>query len=72
MLQAQGLATRQSLILSGRGTYALHLHDISEASIGELMAFWMDITALVAAALEVNPFDQPGVELGKKILSKYI
>lgn len=72
LLQAQGLATRQSLILSGRGTYALHLHDISEASIGELMAFWMDITALVAAALEVNPFDQPGVELGKKILSKYI
>lgn len=72
LLQAQGVATRQSLVLSGRGTYALHLHDISEASVGELMAFWMDVTALAGTALEVNPFDQPGVELGKKILPKYI
>lgn len=72
LLQAQGTATRQSLIQSSRGTYAIHLHDISEASVGELMAFWMDITALVAAALEVNPFDQPGVELGKKILPQYV
>ncbi|MEZ4815428.1 MAG: hypothetical protein R3A80_09530 [Bdellovibrionota bacterium] len=72
LLQAQGLATRQSLIKSERSTYALHLDQISEESLGDFMAFWMDITALVGAAFEVNPFNQPGVELGKKILPEYI
>lgn len=72
LLKAQGVATRQSLILQGRGTYSITIKDLSEESIGDLMAFWMDVTALVGAALDVNPFDQPGVEVGKKILPNFV
>ncbi len=68
LLQAQGQATRQSLQTNKRPTYTLTMQDLSEESIGDLMAFWMDVTSLTGAALEVNPFDQPGVEIGKKLL----
>ena len=68
LLQAQGAATQKSLAMAGRPTYSITIDDLSEASLGDLMGFWMDITSLVGAAFEVNPFDQPGVELGKKLL----
>mgnify|MGYP000097246457 CR=1 FL=1 len=46
-----------------------HIHfKVSENNaevMGELILFFESLTALMGQYLEVNPFDQPGVELGK-------
>ena len=46
----------------------LHLKDISEHSLGYLIAFFETACAVSALMLGVNPFDQPGVEAYKKNL----
>ena len=38
----------------------------SEETLGELFSFFIVETILVARALNINPFDQPAVELIKK------
>ncbi len=46
----------------------IELESISEESIGGLIYYYELLTALVAMQLNINAYDQPGVELGKKIL----
>ncbi len=46
----------------------IELDNISEKSIGKLIYYYELLTALVAMQLDINAYDQPGVELGKKIL----
>lgn len=47
---------------------ALQLPELSEHGLGQLFAFFETACAVSAALLEVNPFDQPGVEAYKKNL----
>jgi len=68
ILNAEGTATRQVLSELGRPTYALRLSRLDAESLGALLAFYMDLTTAAGAAAELNPYDQPGVELGKRIL----
>ena len=44
----------------------------SEESLGALIIFWESLTALMGIYLEINPFDQPGVELGKKYAFEWL
>lgn len=46
------------------------IKDLSEASIGSLMAHSIAEVILLGELLQVNPFDQPHVEMIKKYLSK--
>jgi len=46
----------------------IKLSSVSEKSIGELIYYYELLTALVARQLDVNAYNQPGVELGKIIL----
>ena len=41
---------------------------LNEENVGELMYFFMVSAAIGAYLLDVNPFDQPGVEDYKKLL----
>ncbi len=43
---------------------------IDEASLGELMMFFMCSVAFLGELFEINAFDQPGVEMAKKIIKK--
>ena len=43
-----------------------------EETLGELFTFFVLETILVAKALEINPFDQPAVELIKKETNKIL
>lgn len=47
---------------------ALQLPELSERGLGQLFAFFETACAVGAAMLDVNPFDQPGVEAYKKNL----
>ena len=43
----------------------LSINKVNEKSLGELIIFFELLTAFMGEVLEINPFDQPGVELGK-------
>lgn len=40
--------------------------------LGEWMSFWMFVITYIGYLYEVNPFDQPAIELGKSLVSKYL
>ncbi len=68
LINAQCDATRASLIQSGVPSDGIKLDKITEANIGEMIVYYELLTSLVGAMLNVNTYDQPGVELGKVIL----
>lgn len=44
------------------------LNELSEASVGALVAYFELLTSAVGCALEIDTYNQPGIELGKKRL----
>ena len=48
----------------------LILKDVSESSIGELIYYYELLTSLVGFLIDVNTYNQPGVEEGKIILKQ--
>ncbi|MEO5666421.1 MAG: hypothetical protein ABIR96_00030 [Bdellovibrionota bacterium] len=68
ILEAQCQATRSVLLKRQRPTYLIQIERLDEAHMGALIALYMDLTTFTGAALEVNPYNQPGVEEGKTIL----
>lgn len=72
ILSAQSKATQTVLREDARPTYRITLDELSPATLGALMAFFMDLTSYAGAALSINPYNQPGVEKGKVILPEYL
>ena len=48
----------------------IEIEKVSEQAIGELIYYYELLTALVAQMLDINAYDQPGVEMGKIILKQ--
>ncbi len=59
--------TKEALIQTGRPVVSIELDRYSAFNLGYLFMFYMLTTVAAAQILGVNPFGQPGVELGKKI-----
>ncbi len=71
ILNAELNGTQQSLTEAGRPTLRLTLPEISPQSIGALLFMLEVTTALAGYLLNIDPFDQPGVE-ASKIITKAI
>lgn len=69
MIQAEFLAVTQSLTESARPNVNINIDKINEFSLGELFMFFELSTAFLGEMLNINTFDQPGVERSK-ILTK--
>lgn len=67
LLRAEGEATAAALARMGRMSVTLRLPDLSAATVGEALMFFQLATGYAGAWYGVNPFDQPGVELGKRL-----
>ncbi len=67
LLAAECRATSGALATAGRMHTVLRLPEISEDTVGELLMFYQIATGFAGAWYGVNPFDQPGVELGKQL-----
>ncbi len=67
LLHAEREATARALAGAGRMSSLIELPDLSAASVGELLMFFQLATGYAGAWYGVNPFDQPGVELGKRL-----
>jgi glucose-6-phosphate isomerase len=67
LLRAEYEATASALAQMGRMSCTLRLPDLSAATLGEAIMFYQIATGYAGAWYGIDPFDQPGVELGKKL-----
>lgn len=65
LMNAELAATAYALNEAGQPNYTLNIERVNEEHLGELLQFLMLQTAVVGELLNINAFDQPGVELGK-------
>lgn len=71
LINAQCEATKESIVQSGvKAVDMITLSEINEQNIGVLIIYFELLTSLVGAMLEIDTYNQPGVELGKEILQK--
>lgn len=67
LLQAEYQATSAALASMGRMNCSLHLPELSARTLGEAIMFFQLATGYAGVWYGVDPFDQPGVELGKRL-----
>ncbi|KAB2848729.1 MAG: glucose-6-phosphate isomerase [Hyphomicrobiaceae bacterium] len=67
LVAAQAEAIPEALRTAGRPVRLIELDEVDERSLGALMMHFFIETILAAALLGVDPFGQPGVELGKRL-----
>jgi len=72
LLNAQCDATMQSVIQEGITTDILELDDMDAWHVGFLMYYYELLTSTCGIMLGINTYDQPGVEVGKRILRKVL
>jgi glucose-6-phosphate isomerase len=67
LLNAERFATQQALASNGRMNMTIELPAITANTMGQLLMMLQIATVYAGALYNVNPFDQPGVELGKEL-----
>jgi glucose-6-phosphate isomerase len=65
LLKAEEQGTRAALTKAQRPNLTLTVNEISETTVGELFFFFEMATAYMGELMNINAFDQPGVELAK-------
>lgn len=67
LLDAEALGTRMALCKSGIPLVNLHIGELSEYNAGAMMMLLEAATIFSGWLMEINPVDQPAVELGKRL-----
>lgn len=67
LLLAEQEATSAALARMGRMNVTLSIPSLTAETVGELLMFYQIATGFAGVWYGVNPFDQPGVELGKRL-----
>lgn len=65
MLSCEARATASAILRSGKPVLWVQMKDISPKTLGALIYLFEYVVALTGYLLDINPFDQPGVEQGK-------
>ncbi len=68
LLQQQQISTMEAIQKEGIPTDHIEIKKLNEKCVGELIIYYELLTSCVGKILDINAYDQPGVELGKKIL----
>ncbi len=66
LIQAENKATAFALTKAGRLNYTILLPEVNEFTLGQLLFLFELQTAYTGAMLNVDTYNQPGVEAGKK------
>ena len=66
LIAAENQATAYALTKAGRQNYTITLPEVNEFTLGELMYLFELQTAYAGALFNIDTFNQPGVEAGKK------
>ena len=72
LLQAEFKGTVQSLTESNRPNVTLEIEKLDETSLGEIFMFFQVSVAFLGELLEINTFDQPGVERSKVLTREFL
>jgi glucose-6-phosphate isomerase len=67
LLDAERRATTEALRQRGRPSMTIEIPAVDAASVGALIMLFQAATVYAGALYGVDPLDQPGVELGKKL-----
>ncbi len=70
LLDVECRATASALARAGRPSMTMTLDAADAWHLGGLMMWLMQATTLAGALYRVNPLDQPGVELGKRLANR--
>ena len=62
------MATKESIIAQNVPVDSLVLASLCEESVGELIFYYELLTSCVGVLLQIDTYNQPGVEFCKKIL----
>ncbi|MCB0415624.1 MAG: glucose-6-phosphate isomerase, partial [Bdellovibrionales bacterium] len=63
----QALSTSEALLEKGVNQLYFNINQLDESSLGALIFFFETSIGVLGKLLGINPYDQPGVEAGKKI-----
>lgn len=66
LMEAEFIGTLMALEEQERPYIHLQVPRNNEESMGAMILFFESLTAIMGSALNIDPFDQPGVEAGKK------
>ena len=66
MLSLEAMSTAAAIVKSGRPLLWIEAENLDERTLGALVFFYEYVTALTGWLMGVDPFNQPGVEQGKK------
>lgn len=72
LLEAEFQGSIKALQENKRNIIEVNIDLLNESSLGQLILFYESLTALMGEYLFINPFDQPGVEKGKKYAFEYL
>ena len=72
LVAAEGRATAETLAKNGCPVRTLHLSQLDEAALGELLMHFMLETIIAAHLFGIDAFDQPAVEEGKVLAKTYL
>lgn len=70
VFQTQSVSTQEALREAGCSTASLELENLDAQVLGRLMMTFELVIGVLGESLDINAFDQPGVELGKKITTE--
>lgn len=68
LLQKQQLSTMEAVQQEGIPTDHIEVYELNEESVGNLIMYYELLTSCTGKVLDINAYNQPGVEFGKKIL----
>lgn len=68
LLKLQCISTKESIISQNIPVDSITLSNLTESSVGELIFYYELLTSCVGILLQIDTYNQPGVEFGKKIL----
>ncbi|WP_299549138.1 glucose-6-phosphate isomerase [uncultured Helicobacter sp.] len=68
LLKLQCVSTKESIISQNVPVDSIVLDSLNEQSVGALIFYYELLTSCVGILLQIDTYNQPGVEFGKKIL----
>ncbi len=65
LIQTEQMATEYALLKSGKTNLTITLPEVNEFTLGQLLYMFEVATGFAGELMDINAFDQPGVEEGK-------
>lgn len=66
LLNVEKRATEAALVASQRPCLTIRFPRVDEAAVGEFIMLWEAATTIAGGLLNIDPYDQPAVQLGKE------